>query len=105
MTTYEPANIPPSCRTKLEKLCVWVLWSLYYLFPSQRYKEDPNNDPILAIQLTPYKSPSENNRNFVTFRVTVPMATDWELQTGKPWAFADDYPNSVASLPSVLTTD
>jgi hypothetical protein len=105
MTGYATANIPPSCRTQLERLAIWVLWSLYYLYPNQRYKEDPERDPVLAVQLTSYKSPSENDKNFITFRITVPMQTNWELLTGKPWAFAEAYPNFVTTLPAVLTSD
>jgi len=105
MTTYNHAtDIPPSCRTNLEALAVWlgmVFWSLY---ENQRYKEIEGQDPILAAQISTYRSPGENNKNFMTIRLNIPLADDWQLQENKPWANAQPLPNSASITGNALYT-
>lgn len=104
MTTYAYGDIPNECRTKLEKLVLWVLWVLWYLYPTQRWKESADSPPILMIQKDEYRSSAENNKFFVTFRVTIEMAENWQLLPGKPWVHGVDIPNSASQLPDVLKT-
>jgi hypothetical protein len=97
MTTYNHStDIPPSARTSLEALAVWVGMCFWTLYQNQRYKEVEGQDPILAAQISAYRSPSENNREFISIRLNIPMATDWTLQENKPWANAQPFPNSAS---------
>jgi hypothetical protein len=96
MTTYSHStDIPLSCRTNLEALCVWSCSVLYSLYPKQRYKEVGSQDPLRAIQMNGYRFDYENDKQFVIARMVIPMADDWEILSNKGWANAQPFPNSV----------
>jgi hypothetical protein len=107
MTVYSSSSdIPVSCRTKLEALAVWIGYTMAFLYPNQRWKENEDTDPIQACQVFPFKAPGEGGKSFVTIRMTIQLTDNWELALTKPWGQAVNFPNSgTVTGNSVIASD